>query len=320
MLLKHALALEFIALLCSGCGWVGRKLLPIDWDGGALQDGSNTPANDALEGGAPLDAGLVLDAEQLEDAQDARPVPLPESGIPGSGDDAACVDMGPHAGAGLPDAGLILRYDFDGVGTTAIDRISDNHGQILGGAQLDCSGGLELDGEDDFVDMPNALISPLTSASLMIWLAWDQRADRCWERAFALGSSDQGEGNAGFVQSSVSMTVSSCIENLVVGMIEVGYTQGTGTLMCPSQRVVQLTLVVDGVLGELRVYLDGAPAGRSPITHTLSQLRDVDNWLGRSNWIQDSHLRARLEEFRIYAVALHDAEVLAAYERGADNP
>ena len=40
-----------------------------------------------------------------------------------------------------------------------------------------------------------------------------------------------------------------------------------------------------------------------------SNLDDVNNWLGRSNWAGDSNTDATYNEFRIYDYALNDAQV-----------
>jgi len=53
------------------------------------------------------------------------------------------------------------------------------------------------------------------------------------------------------------------------------------------------------------------------------RLRDIDdrnNWLGRSQWVQDLLMTARYDEFRIYDRALSESEVAALYARGPDQP
>ena len=57
-----------------------------------------------------------------------------------------------------------------------------------------------------------------------------------------------------------------------------------------------------------------------PASVALSTINDVNNWLGRSQWVQDSYLSGRYEELRIYDGALSDAEVAMLAERGPDHP
>ncbi len=47
----------------------------------------------------------------------------------------------------------------------------------------------------------------------------------------------------------------------------------------------------------------------------LSDLDDVNNWIGRSQWGQDPTLRAAIYDFRIYGGALTDQQVQRLYEQ-----
>jgi hypothetical protein len=46
----------------------------------------------------------------------------------------------------------------------------------------------------------------------------------------------------------------------------------------------------------------------------------VNDWLGRSQWVQDPALRGSLDEFRIYDVALDDDTLDAVDAAGPDAP
>ena len=61
-----------------------------------------------------------------------------------------------------------------------------------------------------------------------------------------------------------------------------------------------------------------ARRARNPGT-SLGALNDVNNWLGRSQWVFDEEFAGTLHEFRIYSRALTPAEIVADNAAGPDN-
>ena len=72
--------------------------------------------------------------------------------------------------------------------------------------------------------------------------------------------------------------------------------------------------------GDLTVYEDGeiVAEGNTPIR--MSDLNDVNNWLGRSNWTNDANAAVEYEEFRIYSGLFDQSMVLANMSAGPDEP
>jgi hypothetical protein len=101
------------------------------------------------------------------------------------------------------------RHDFSGTGTVVVDSVGGAHGSVRGGAALDGRGSLALDGRDDYVDLPNGLISRLHSATFVVWFEWyDGRI--CWHRVFDFGNTVQGEDVVGDATSNVFVTPQDC--------------------------------------------------------------------------------------------------------------
>jgi hypothetical protein len=280
---------------------------------------SAVSGSDEDQSGADQDSGAEdADVDQGSNSAEASvtngdAAVLDDAGTPSDGVlDAASAH---EAGTGA----LVLRYDFSGVGSVVQDRIGAAHGEIVGGAQLDGSGGLTLDGSNDFVNMPNALVSKLTSVTVVAWLTWSGGA--CWQRVFDCGSNSNGEDNAGDATSALSLSTTSCPNSLVTGLFELnsnlraanGPTLSVGT---PTQ----LALVMDGARGMLSIYVNGMLGGDTAVPWRLSQLNDVNCWLGRSQWMQDKFLQGRLDELRIYASALSAAEIAILQARGPNLP
>jgi hypothetical protein len=88
----------------------------------------------------------------------------------------------------------------------------------------------------------------------------------------------------------------------------------------PTDRMRQVVLVVDTERDERRLFVDGELEATGPAGHPLNELEDVNNWLGRSQWIQDRYLRATFEELRIYDGALDADRIAELYQRGPDEP
>jgi len=88
----------------------------------------------------------------------------------------------------------------------------------------------------------------------------------------------------------------------------------------PMGRSVQVALVIDTDLAVMALYVDGAEQAAAPADFSLAAIEDVNNWLGRSQWVQDLNLAARYDEFRIYDRALSASEIALLYERGPDRP
>ena len=71
--------------------------------------------------------------------------------------------------------------------------------------------------------------------------------------------------------------------------------------------------------GRLSWYRDGALAATADVGFRLSQIEDVNNWLGRSLWSGDRCANATYDEVRIYNHALSLAEIQASRALGP-NP
>jgi len=238
----------------------------------------------------------------------------PEGG--GGGSASAGTDAAPPSSS----AHLIHRYSFDGDGMRVIDSIGSAHGNLEGGAVLDGAGHATLDGVDDYVNLPNGLLSGLTDATLVAWLAWN--GGPCWQRVFDFGSTDAGEDRVGNATSSLFATPLRCPGKGPATSFETT-TSLLGSVDSdtpfPVLKVSAIAVVVDTTRQELRLYAAGVRLGTGTVA-SLSLLSDTNDWLGRSQWVQDVHLRGTYDEFRIYDEALSDADLAALDAAGPDGP
>jgi len=228
-------------------------------------------------------------------------------------------------GEGEPPSALIHRYDFEGTGTAVLDRVGTQHGVVRGGAELEGDGALTFDGNDDYVALPSGLISNLEAVTLVAWLEWQGAPARCWQRILDFGNNDSTEiDGAGNVTSSIFVTPSNCSHNVLTAVLEFVDSQDTIRALepLPQDESSLVALVYDETDSRFELFLNGELVAAATPGRSLSEIDDVNNWLGRSQWIQDQvvFLRARYLEFRIYDRGLSVDEIAELALRGPDQP
>jgi hypothetical protein len=209
------------------------------------------------------------------------------------------------------------RYSFDGTGTTATDSAGIDHGTIMNTA-LTGTGNLVLLGveTDQYVDLPDGIISSLgNNATIEVWLAWTG-AGGPWQRIFDFGSSEQAAGLQGAGVTYLFLTPANTINT----HFRAAYTVGgpavervvNGPTPLPFPDPIHVALVIDGVAATMLLYQDGVLLGTAPtLDTTLVAMNDVNNWLGRSQFLLDEEFQGTLDEVRIYS-AVRSAEQIAA--------
>jgi hypothetical protein len=235
-----------------------------------------------------------------------------EPGACGCGVPESCVD--------LRDA-LLHRYSFETAGAVATDSIGGEDATIVGTAAA--GGAVVFDGTSDaYVDLPNEMISALGDASFEIWATWAGGSG--WQRLFDFGDNNQGEDEQGTGETYLYLTPQEGVgDNVMRASFTTNGIDGESSVRAsaalPTTTRQHVALVVDDTNNELRLYLNGELSEAfSSFNGSLSQLNDVNNWLGRSNYT-DPPLGGSIEEFRIYGVALTDAQVSASASFGP-NP
>ncbi len=254
--------------------------------------------------------------------------------------------------ASLCDAAVIHRWCFSETsGTTVDDPIGGADGQVLGDG-WDWAGGQLLlpagpSSVAPYVDLPNRIISSRTDATVEGWITVD--GAQSWARAFDFGSTDplaadvtpegeitDGPGGGANGQDYWMLSVSRGtnieqqrheLRNLdpLFGGADEGDVSGTQQILdtdIPSNfgEEYHFAAVYDSSGPELRTYRDGELLGTQFVAIELGNINDVNNWLGRSNWVNDSGFEGTFNEFRLYDEALDDGAVAASFAAGPDVP
>lgn len=275
-----------------------------------------------------------------------------EGGAGGEGGEPPVVDECPNdpaktspgvCGCGFPDSNtaklascsglksaLVHRYDFEGTGTVVTDRVGTAHGTVEGGAKLSVVGGkgvVVLAGgtTGSYVNLPNKLISVLTSATLEAWVTWG--GGPAWQRIFDFGDSTNAtpEDNPASGKSYLFLTPQT--EDDEGGAMRGVYSLA-GNAVAEETRVeasaalpetlTHVALVVDAAAGKLILYVNGVKDGEQTFTGKLSSINDVNVWLGRSQFNQDPKMTGTFHDFRVYKSALSALQIATSFAGGAD--
>jgi hypothetical protein len=206
---------------------------------------------------------------------------------------------------------LVHRYSFDGSGLTAIDSVGSANGTLVGGASLvtiNGRGTVSLSGTDQYVDLPNGVLSALQSATIEAWVTWNGGAP--FQRIFDFGTSGGAEDTQG--SGSASMRYVFLTPSSGVGVLRAAFTTSgqTGELgvsavqALPTAARQHVVVVVHPQADTLALYLNGMFQAETALAEPLSGLQDVNNWLGRSQFATDPEFSGTIHEFRIYDTAL----------------
>jgi len=300
-------------------------------DGGAVMDSGGV-----IDSGVVMDSGVVVDSGSSDAATEASIDAGTDAGADAGCEPSCVVDLCPsdpnktepgECGCGVDEAGaancaalrtsLLHRYRFDGTGTVVTDAVSDADGTVINAA-LDGSGTLTLAGgtTNQYVELPDGIISALSNATFEVWLIWQGGGG--WQRAFDFGDSNGTSGvtyvfvtpqrGGGTAALRSTMSLSGSATEVVID----------GAAALPTGTLRHLAVVVDDQNNLLKLYLDGVLQNSVANTRALSDLNDVNNWLGRSQFSADPELSGTYHEFRIYNAALSDAQIAASFGYGAD--
>jgi large repetitive protein len=245
----------------------------------------------------------------------------PERTVPGvcgcdvkAEDEAVC--------KGVKEA-LKHRYSFDGEGTEIKDSVGTAHGALVGNT-LKGDGVLKLEGADQYVNLPNGIVSALGSATFEVWITW--AGANVWERIFDFGDDTTGVEDArstggGYLFISPRGNGGDFMRAVYRKKGQAEVVLDVTPALAPDKQT-HLALVFDDVNAMMTLYLDGNSLAAVPVPNKLSEIHDVNNWLGRSQWRSqykdDKALVGTLHDFRIYGAALTFAQVEYSFNAGPD--
>ena len=251
--------------------------------------------------------------------------------IAGTGGDSAGASESTEAGAAgeggtsseatLRGDALIHRYSFEGTGTIAFDAKGAAHGTIIG-TELTNQGYLSLDGKAttaQYVDLPDQLISGLADATFEAWITW-QGGD-VWQRVFDFGDDSsmlEDMRSVGRSYLFLSPFGGSDFMRSVYKNADIKEVIVNAEPAITVDVATHLAVVFDDTHDLMSLYVDGVLASATATTGHLSQIHDINDWLGRSQFSSDAPYNGSIDEFRIYEIALSAAEIQKSAAAGPD--
>lgn len=248
------------------------------------------------------------------------------------------------------------RWSFNGTGasgngTVLPDSIAAASGTIVGAGATRTGTTLNLPGTSNgaqaattisaYFDLPNGVVSSKTDMTVEIWATVLSSED--WQRLFDFGRMNiAGNGAPGEITNTSGSpgggTNSS--DNLMLAVQRGGnLTQqrlaarlnGAGELgtnnsvtILPGTQYHFVATFQAGVGanaatgGRFTWFRDGVEIGFVDTNFRLNQIEDVNNWLGRSQYTNDSNASIAYNEFRLYSGAMPLGDQIASRKAGVD--
>jgi hypothetical protein len=213
-----------------------------------------------------------------------------------------------------PAAVLKHRYSFNDEGSsTAADSVGAASGTLNGSATQ--TGGDLLLSQDAYVELPAHLLDGYYALTVEAWADFPDNGR--WVRLWDFGSQD---GN-GAGLTSIFFSPHSGPD----GMELTTFTPGRNDHVAVSTNLdntvnTHIVGVYYPAAGYQELYINGALVGSNRgASIPLSDVDDVNNWIGRSQFDADPYINANIHEFRIYEGALNAQQVAADFAAGPDN-
>ncbi|MBT6462361.1 MAG: hypothetical protein HOK49_07465 [Opitutae bacterium] len=210
---------------------------------------------------------------------------------------------------------ILHRYSFEGEGTVAIDSIGGNHGSIIGGTRLDGSGQVDLDGFDDYIELPPGIISKFKNTSFEVWTTWDGPTTSYWERIF-----DFGRDTRQYLYLSPRISVSPKKARFAITKTGSERKVNSSIALAGDKKTqYHMAVSYDDENNIVSLYIDGELQNSTITTISLADIQDDNNWLGRSQFTMIPYYDGRITEFRIHDRALTEDSVKSSFQKGPDD-
>jgi hypothetical protein len=225
-----------------------------------------------------------------------------------------------------PSVSLKNRWSFNEAAgaTTVSDSVGGANGEVVGNGIFDGSE-LTLDGVDSYVNLPNGIVTALGSdATIELWITHQNTP--IWTRIFDFGISDVGEDLSGggvdflFLTPRTGDGFPRFIANFPGGGDLVTIDPAPpGWIPGNEQTHVAITWSATG--NTSRMYINGVLVGTRNAPQPLSNMagQDVNNWLGRSQFVADAYWGGKYNEVRLYTGAMTPSQVQASFASGPDS-
>lgn len=196
-----------------------------------------------------------------------------------------------------------------------------------------------------YLDLANGTLSSRPSLTFEAWIT--PVSSKNWQRVFDFGNctitSGVGAANGEIIDGPAAPGVSQASDNLMLsnsknnvlgshrleGMLDNASVLTVDTDLSGSTTAgteYHYVLTVQDAAGaygssgcQVKWYRDGELQGSADLAFRLTEMEDVNNWIGRSQWSADTNAHMAINELRLYNRALSPGEVLSSHTNGPNT-
>ncbi|WP_230005577.1 LamG domain-containing protein, partial [Microbacterium sp. Bi128] len=231
---------------------------------------------------------------------------------------AAPITVPLMAQAAVPSTGLVASYPLDETAGTVARDVSGNgrDAAYVGGPTLTGAEGVRLDGDDDYVSVPNNILKDLTSVTVStdVIVRPEQSGNYF---IWGLGNTTDWFGNGYLFATGNPARAGIASGNWTTEQ----ETRGSANIERGVWKT--LTYTLDAGSKTARLYLDGVQVAENTNTTTtpgsIGNGTTTANYLGRSSYTPDKRLAGSLRDFRLYDRALSADEVKSLVKTPEDR-
>jgi hypothetical protein len=211
--------------------------------------------------------------------------------------------------------GTLINNGGTWASVTSSELVLANTGQVSGDANsINTAGG--------YVQLPGNLIGPMGNyGTFVVWFTSTDPNNAGAQKLFAFGDPGVQPFNANnmqFVGLQSNTQMAFLTDAFGVGN---GTTTNSGTTVATANAQFCLVGRFNGVADAQTVFIDGVQKGSSTGVSAFDfyGLTDTTNYIGRSMTPTQPLFKGKINELRIYDIALTDAWIKAIYDAGPDN-
>lgn len=214
-------------------------------------------------------------------------------------------ENGSGEGSGVNE---ILHYDMNQVnGNTVYDRTGNGHNGTLYGEPTVTDEGVEFDGSNDYIQMPDGLLSGLTDISISVDVYVDpDNINPTWIYSFGSSTDPYGDGDANYLGLLLNdnqyrtMLATKHWTDEQSTIVSSGFPQGIWKNVIYTQSESVGTLYVDG---EQVAQNDSVAYAPQDIEDTIA------NYLAKPTYKEDKYFVGKIKDFRLFDGVLSDDQI-----------
>ena len=216
--------------------------------------------------------------------------------------------------AGTNNASATNIFGSINVGATIVDSVGGAawNGTLPNGGDFEAAGlVLSTDTTNQYVLLPADILQNYTAVTIDTWATCGSLPGACFLWGF--GNTDSGGAGEDYIFCQP--------ENgrIAISAVDPGYNAEQGCTGAGnwSDLTMHVTAVFDPPLGYEELYTNGVLVSRNTgITDTMSDVNDVESYIGRSLYTGDSYMDITYTEFRIWNGALNGLQVAGSDANG----